>query len=171
MPMTTDMRAAVREWLEAEKAGRADEADLHFQAIGRGLERPRLPAGFADAVMARLGAAPRVLDVYSKRWVQAVVAACVTLVGGAAALVPWHFWVDALLASVQGVAWGIGRVVAGGQAWVASGLALWGGLAQAGAVVGRVVLGPAPLGLLALNLAVGMCAFAALRRLMAWQEN
>jgi hypothetical protein len=169
--MTTDMRREVREWLEAEKAGHADEADARFRAVGRGLERPGVPAGFADAVMARLGAPRAALDAYSKRWVRLAVAACVTLVGGVAALVPWPVWVDALLASLQGVAWGISRVIVGSQAWVSGGLALWGSLAQAAAVVGRQLLGPVPLGLLALNLAVALCALGALRRLMALQEN
>ena len=130
-----------------------------------------VPAGFADAVIARLGAARAVEDAYSKRWVRVAVAASVALVGGGAALVPLHVWVEALLASVQAVAVGVSRVIVGGQAWVAGGLALWGGLADAAAVVGRQLLGPVPLGLLALNLAVAVCALAALRRLMALQEN
>jgi hypothetical protein len=169
--MMTDMRREVREWLEAEEAGRAEEADLRFRALSRGLERPAVPAGFAHAVIARLGPPRVVRDAYSKWWVRAAVAASVTLVGGVAALVPWHFWLDALLASLQGVAWGIGRVIIGGRAWIAGGLALWGGLAEAAAVIGRQLLGPVPLGLLALNLAVALCALGALRRLMALQEN
>jgi NADPH:quinone reductase-like Zn-dependent oxidoreductase len=72
---------------------------------------------------------------------------------------------------VQAVAVGVSRVLIGGQAWVSGGLALWGGLADAAAVIGRQLLGPIPLGLLALNLAVALCAFTALRRLMALQEN
>jgi hypothetical protein len=169
--MTTDMRAAIREWLEAEEAGRADEADLRFFAVSRELGRPAVPAGFADAVIARLGLPRAVRDAYSKRWVRAAVAVSVTLVGGVAALVPWHIWVEALLASVQGVAWGIGRVMVGGAAWVGGTLALWGGLAEAAAVLGRQLAGPIPVGLLALNLAVALCALGALRRLMALQEN
>ena len=169
--MTTHEEREIREWLEAEAAGRADEADRHFRAASRGLERMAVPAGFADAVIARLGAARAVEDAYSKRWVRVAVAASVALVGGAAALVPLHVWVEALLASVQAVAVGVSRVIIGGQAWVAGGLALWGGLADAGTVVGRQLLGPVPLGLLALNLAVALCALAALRRLMALQEN
>jgi hypothetical protein len=72
---------------------------------------------------------------------------------------------------VQAVAVGVGRLIVGGQAWVAGGMALWGSLADAAAVVGRLLLGPVPIGLLALNLAVALCAFSALRRLMAPQEN
>jgi hypothetical protein len=169
--MTTHVDRQVREWLEAEAAGRADEADGHFRAASRGLERTAVPAGFADSVIARLGAARAVEDAYSKRWVRIAVAASVALVGGGAALVPLHVWVEALLASVQAVAVVVSRVIIGGQAWVAGGLALWGGLADAAAVVGRQLLGPVPIGLLALNLAVALCALAALRRLMALQEN
>jgi hypothetical protein len=169
--MTTDAHREVREWLEAEAAGRADEADLRFRSVGRGLKRHGVPAGFADAVLARLGRARVIPDAYSKRWVRAAVAASVLLVGGAAALVPWHVWMDALLTSVQVVAVGISRVVIGGQAWVAGSLALWGGLAEAATVVGRQLSRPVPVGLLALNLAVALCALGALHRLMAVQEN
>ncbi len=169
--MKTDARREIREWLEAEAAGRADEADLRFRAISRGWQRHGVPAGFADAVMARLGRAHIVQDAYSKRWVRAAVAASVLLVGGVTALVPWHVWMDAVLGSIQLVAVGISRVAIGGKAWVAGSLALWGGLAEAAAVIGRQLTGPVPVGLLALNLAVALCALGALRRLMALQEN
>jgi len=169
--MTNRVDREIREWLEAEAAGRADEADCRFRSLSRVLEWTAVPAGFAGAIMTRLGSARAVQDAYSKRWVRAAVAASVALVGGVAALVPLHVWVEAVLASVQAVAVGVSRVIIGGQAWVAGGLALWGGLADAAAVIGRQLLGPIPLGLLALNLAVALCAFAALRRLMALQEN
>ncbi|HSP90727.1 MAG TPA: hypothetical protein VLN08_07470 [Vicinamibacterales bacterium] len=169
--MTRNVNGEIREWLEAEAAGRAEEADLRFRSISRGLERARVPAGFADAVIARIGAARAAADAYSKRWVRVAVAASVVLVGGVAALVPWHVWMGALLASVQAVAVGVGQVIVGGRAWVSGGLALWSSLADAAAVVGRLLLRPGPIGLLALNLAVAVCAFGALRRLMALQEN
>jgi hypothetical protein len=169
--MTERVDEDVRGWLEAESAGRADEADLRFRTVGRRLERTAVPAGFADAVMARIAAARGVRDLYARRWVRVAVAAGVVLVGGVAALVPLHIWADGLLASVQVVAVGVSRVLVGGRAWVAGGLALWSGLADAAAVIGRQLLGPWPLGLLAVNLAVALCAFAALRRLMAVQEN
>ena len=86
--MTRDMDSEIREWLEAEAAGRADEADLRFRSIGRRLERRRTPPGFADAVIARLGAAHAAQDAYARRWVRVAVAASVVLVGGAAAWCP-----------------------------------------------------------------------------------
>jgi hypothetical protein len=161
----------VRKWLEAEAAGRPEESDLRFRAVSRILRPSVVPAGFADAVLARIGAGRAARDAYSRRWVRAVVAASIVLVGGAAALVPLHVWVDAMLGSVQAVAVGAGRVIVGGRAWVAGAMALWGSLADTAAVVGRLLLGPVPIGLLALNLAVALCAFGALRRLMATQEN
>jgi len=54
--MTTHVDREIREWLEAEAAGCADEADRRFRSVSRGLERMAAPAGFADAVIARLGA-------------------------------------------------------------------------------------------------------------------
>lgn len=169
--MTKRVDEDVRGWLEAEAAGRADEADARFLAVGSRLERAAVPAGFADAVMARIAAAHGVRDLYGKRWVRVAVAAGVVLVGGVAALVPLHVWAGGLLASVQVVAVGVNHVLIGGRAWVAGGLALWSGLADAAAVIGRQLVGPWPLGLLAANLAVALCAFTALRRLMAVQEN
>jgi len=169
MTMHADQR--IRDWLEAEAAGRTDDADARFRAVSRDLGSPAVPAGFADAVLARIGAARVARDAYSKRWVRAAVAASVVLVGGVAALVPLHVWMGALLASVQAVALGVSHVIIGGRAWAAGGMALWGGLADAAAVIGRQLLGPVPVGLLALNLAVALCAFGALRRLMALQEN
>jgi hypothetical protein len=169
--MTTHQDAGIRDWLEAEAEGRGEEADRRFRSISRGLARAAVPAGFADAVLARIGSARAARDVYSAWWIRAAVAASVVLVGGVAALVPVHVWVDAMLGSVQTVAVVVSRVVIGGRAWLAGGLALWAGLADAGAVIGRQLLGPVPLGLLAVNLAVALCAFGALRRLMALQEN
>jgi hypothetical protein len=169
--MRTDADRDVWGWLDAEAAGRADEADIRFRTVSRRLEPVAVPAGFADAVLARLGAARAVRDAYSERWVRAAVAASLLLVGGVAALVPLDAWIGALLTAVQAVAIGFGRVVVGGRAWLSSGVALWGGLADAGAVIGRQLLGPVPLGLLALNLAIALCAFTVLRRLMALQEN
>ncbi|MCU0251343.1 MAG: hypothetical protein MUE61_14115, partial [Vicinamibacterales bacterium] len=138
--MTTHVDREVREWLEAEAAGRADEADRLFRSASLGVEQMAVPAGFADAVIARLGAARAIGDAYARRWVRVAVAASVVLVGGAAALVPLHVWVEALLASVQAVAVGVSRIIVGGRAWVSGGLALWGGLADAGTVVGRQLL-------------------------------
>ena len=169
--MTMHEDREIREWLEAEAAGTADEADLRFRSVSRRLARTAVPAAFADSVMARLGNPRLVRDAYAKRWVRAAVAASVLLVGGAAALVPVAVWWEAMLASVQTVAVGVSRVIIGGRAWAASGFALWSGLAEAAAVVGRQLAGPVPLVLLALNLAVALCAFGALRRLMAMQEN
>jgi hypothetical protein len=169
--MTKRVDEDVRGWLEAESAGRADEADARFRAVGRRLERAVVPVGFADAVMARIASAHAVRDAYATRWVRVAVAAGLVLVGGVAALVPLHVWANGLLSSVQMVAVGVSRVLIAGRAWAAGGLALWSGLADAAVVVGRQLLGPLPLGLLAVNLAVALCAFAALRRLMAVQEN
>jgi hypothetical protein len=169
--MTTQVDKDIREWLEAEAEGLADQADERFRPVSSRLERAEVPAWFTGAVMARLGAVRAVQDAYAKRWVRVAVAASVALVGGVAAIVPLHVWIDAMLTSVQIVALGVGRGLVLGRAWLAGGLALWSGLADAAAVIGRQLTGPVPLGLLALNLVVALCAYAALRRLMALQEN
>jgi hypothetical protein len=92
-------------------------------------------------------------------------------VGVVAVSLPAGAWFGGLLTSVRGVAWGIGQVSTAVHAWVGSALTLWAGLAQAAIVVGRLMTGPGPLMLLALNFAVAGAALHALRRLMPLQEN
>jgi hypothetical protein len=48
-------RRIVTRWLEAEEAGRLDEADEQLGQAIRGLPRPRPPAGFADRVLLAAG--------------------------------------------------------------------------------------------------------------------
>jgi hypothetical protein len=93
------------------------------------------------------------------------------LVGALAVSLPAAAWFDAILASIQHVAWGVGQLSAGASGWVGGALALWSGLANAAGAVGRLMAGPGPLMVLALNFAVAVGAFCALRRLMPLQEN
>lgn len=169
--MATQIPQTVRQWLEAEGAGRAEEADERFRALARNLVPAELPPGFTAAVLARIGLGSERPDAFAIWWVRAAVAAGVLLVGGAGAMLPWYVWLGALTASLQGVAWALGRLLTGSEAWVASGLAVWSGLAGAAVVVGRQILDPVPLVLLALNFVIAACALGALRRLMALQEN
>jgi hypothetical protein len=169
--MSTGLHRTVRLWLESELAAREDEADERFRAVARGFETKVVPAGFTAAVLARLARPAPARDAFRSWWTRAAIAASVLLVGGLAALTPWHVWAEALVASVQGVAWGCGRLLTGAEAWVAAAVGLWAGLGDAATVVARQLTAPLPLALLTLNFVIAAGAFGALRRLMALQEN
>ena len=169
--MAKNPRHTVREWLDAERAGHPEEADRRFRAVAAALPRLQPSAGFADAVMARAGLALPRPDFWASWWVRGAIATAMLMVGVLAVSLPAAAWFDALLASTQHVALGLGQVSAGGRAWVGSALAVWAGLGQAASTVGRLMAAPGPLMLLALNFAVAVAAFCALRRLMPLQEN
>jgi hypothetical protein len=169
--MSTNQRLRVREWIEAERLGRTEEADLHFRLVAGILPALAPPPGFAAAVLARLRPGRSGADVWDRWWMRAVVAVCVLSAGAAGALLPLRGWIDAGLTSFHAVAWGLGQAAAGLQVWVASALVLWSGLAHAAAVVGRHLAGPAPLTVLGFNLIIAAGALVALRRLMPLQEN
>ena len=169
--MATNAHRDVRDWLDAELAGRTEDADRSFRAVAGALPRLDPPTRFADAVMARVGAMRAVPDMWARWWVRAAVAASVLSAGGAGLSLSPHGWFMAIVASLRTVALGLGDLSAALQAWVAGALALWAGLAHAGVVAGRQLAGPAPLLILLVNFAMAAGAFAALRRLMPSQEN
>jgi hypothetical protein len=169
--MPTNQRQRTEEWIEAERAGRAEEAARRFRLVAEALPALAPSPGFAAAVLARLSVVRAPGDLWSRWWTRAAVAACVLSAGSASALLPLHGWMSALLASLRAVAWGVDQAAAGAYAWVSGALALWNGLAQAATVVGRHLAGPAPLAVLGLNLVVAAAALAALGRLMPLQEK
>jgi hypothetical protein len=169
--MAKNPHHTVREWLDAERAGHTEEADRRFREVAAALPRLQPSAGFADAVIARAGLALPRPDLWASWWIRGAIATAMLSVGVLAVSLSAAAWFDALLASVQHVAWGLGQLSAGVRAWVGSALTVWAGLAQAASVVGRLMAGPGPLVLLALNFAVAVAAFCALRRLMPLQEN
>lgn len=169
--MATNSHRIVREWLDAERAGQTDAADVLFRSAAGALPPLSPPAGFADAVIARLSAAWPQPDIWTLWWVRGAVAVCVLLVGVAGGALPPHVWLGGALAAIRGVAVGLAQVSAALHAWVSGALALWAGLGDAAIVVGRQVAGPASLVLLGLNFAIAAAALFALRRLMPLQEN
>jgi hypothetical protein len=169
--MATNAHRDVREWLDAELAGRAEDADRRFRAVAGSLPRLDPPARFADAVMARVGAMRAVPDLWARWWVRAAVAACVLSAGGAGLSLSPQGWFMAILASLRAVALGFGDLSSALHAWVTGAVALWAGLAHAAVVVGRQIAGPAPLLILLVNFAMAAGALAALSRLMPSQEN
>ena len=171
MPMVTERDARAADWLNAERAGRVDEADERFRSVARVLDRLELPRGFAAAVAARLTEAGRAPDVWSAWWTRAAIAALVLSAGATAAALPPQGWFRAVLASLQSVALGVGDASSAAGAWVAGALAVWTGLGRAAGVVGRQMVGPEPVFFLCLQFVLAAGAFVALRRLTAGQEH
>lgn len=169
--MATNTDRIVREWLDAERAGRTDAADVLFRSAAGALPPLDPPAGFENAVMARLSDVWPEPDIWTLWWVRGAVAVCVLLVGLGGAALPSQVWLGAVLTSIRGIAVGLAQASAALLAWVSGALALWAGLGDAAIVVGRQVAGPASLVLLGLNFAIAAAALFALRRLMPLQEN
>lgn len=161
----------VRDWLEAEQAGRTDAADQVFRLVAAGLPRLRPPAGFADAVLVRIGATQPVPDIWASWWLRAAVGAAMLSVGVLVVSLTAGAWVSAILGSVHAVAWGLGHAGTAIAAWVGSALVAWSGLAHAAVVLGRLLAGPGAILMLMLNLTVAAAALLALRRLIPLQEN
>jgi len=172
--MRTDDRLNVRTWLEAERAGRIDEADRQFKLLAVALPRLGPLPGFAERVLVRVRAAiapAPAMGLWNAWWLHGLVAASVITLG--AVLGSWsaRAVLFTVLASIQTVAWGLARTGAALQAWVGTALTVWEGVAHAGIVIGRLLVAPAPALMLTLNLAVAASAVAALQRLLARQED
>ena len=170
--MIRDMRRLVREWLEAEEAGRPDQADSAFASVAEALPHRRPSAEFAAAVMARVAmGTPSVVNWWASWGVRAGVAASVVTLGIGLGTWSSRSMLFAAIATAQAFVWGIDQVVAGGAVWIETALTLWGSAAHAAVVLGRLLVAPGPALLVGVNLAVAVCAFAALHRLLASQED
>jgi hypothetical protein len=169
--MAHDPRDIVREWLEAEDAGKTDVADRAFRLVASGLPRLRPAAGFADAVLARISPPAAVPDIWASWWLRGMVGAALLSVGVLVVSLTGGAWLTAVLASVRTVAWGLGQAGTVMVAWIASALTAWAGLAHAAVVLGRLLAGPGAMLVLMLNLTVAAAALVALRRLIPMQEN
>jgi len=169
--MAHDSRDAVRAWLEAERAGDADRADLAFRQVAAHLPRLRPSAAFADAVMRRVVVPAREAGIWASWWLRGLVAGALVSVGAVVVSLSGGAWLSAGLSSIQAVAWAVGRAGTVASAWIGSALAAWGGLAHAATVVGRLLAGPDAVLVLLLNLTAAAAALLALRRLLPVQEN
>ena len=169
--MAHDPLAIVREWLEAEDAARTDAADRAFCVVAAELPRHQPPAGFADAVLARIASPAAVLDLWASWWLRGIVGAALLSVGVLVVSLTGDAWLSAVLGSVRTVAWGLGHAGTAVSAWVGSVLTAWAGLAHVAIVLGRLLAGPGAILTLMLNLTVAAAALMALRRLIPMPEN
>jgi len=171
--MIADKRDMVRDWLAAERAGRSEEADRVFSSLAQALPKRRPPGSFAAGVMARVNsAAAQPAGSWWAWWgVRAGVAASVLTLGLVLGSWSARSMFFTAIAAAQSVAWGLDQVVTGSVVWIETGLTLWGSAAHAAVVVGRLLVAPGPAMLVGANLAIAVCAFAALRRLLVSQED
>jgi hypothetical protein len=167
--MGAEDRKIVRIWLEAERAGRSEEADRAFASLSSGLPRRQPSPRFAAHVMARIAPA-RVAWLAFGGARAATVMSLVTL---GVVLGTWssRSMFLAGVAIAQSCAWGLGQVATGGMVWIETVLTVWGSAAHAAAVLGRLLTTPGPALIVGLNLVVAAGACAALQRLLASQED
>jgi hypothetical protein len=170
--MRTEQRDVVRAWLEAERAGWPEEADRAFAPVSLALAK-RLPSRrFSAGVMARMARqAPPLAGSWAWWGVRAAVMASLVTLGVALGTWSPRSMFFAAVATAQSFSWALGQVVAGGVVWVETALTMWGSVAHAAAVVGRLLVTPGPAMLVAANLLVAACGCAALQRLLAAQEE
>ena len=170
--MATDKRDIVGDWLAAEQAGKADEADRAFASVARAL--PKLPPSgrFSANVMARVASHPAPLAGWWSSWgVRAAVAASLVTLGVVLGTWSVRSMLFAAVATAQTVVWGIDQVVTGSVVWIETALTIWGSAAHAAVVVGRLLVTPGPALWVCANLAVAACACAALQRLLVLRED
>jgi hypothetical protein len=170
--MRTENLDKLGDWLEAERTGRSEEADRAFASIARTLPILSPSRRFAANVMARVAPRTQPLASWWTAWgVRAAVAASLVTLGVVFGTWSARSMLFAAVATAQALAWELDQVVTGGVVWIEIALTMWGSVAHAAAVVGRLLITPGPAMLVSANLAVAACACAALQRLLASQEE
>lgn len=164
--MAGEEDSTAQRWLEAELAGRAEEADRLFDAVAGDLAAPRAPARLADRVALAVGGADGAAGVPAGSGWRAAALVAVLVLGAIATV-----W--ALLASLPFL--GAGAVAllnfsAEGFVWVVraveGGLDGWAILRRVGRGLGEAVSAPGVTGGLVVVEFVGVAALYALHRLL-----
>ncbi len=164
--MSADEGSTAQRWLEAELAGRADEADRLFAAVAADLTAARAPARLAERVAQAVeGAHGNAGDPTGSRWHSLALVAVLAL--GAATAV----W--ALLAALPFLGSGAMALLnfsAEAFVWVVraveGGLDGWAILRRVGQGIGEAVSTPGVTGGLVVVELVGVAALYALHRLL-----
>ncbi|MBP1633432.1 MAG: hypothetical protein H6Q10_6 [Acidobacteria bacterium] len=159
-------------WMEAERAGRLDEAEAAFAVIFAGHVSPLAPPpSFADAVVARAVAPWRPSPVRLGLPVRALIASAVVLMGLPLALFTGVSLFDLLAGPGARLAPAVVQVVSAAGAALSVLSAAWDIAAAIGeAVLAACATGPAPLVLL-LNVLLATAGYLGLRRLLAPQKE
>lgn len=168
--MDRESRDRVAAWIRAEQNGAADEGDRAFAAVARGWGRVTVPDGLAARVAAAAARLALGSGVWTSWWTRTGVAASLAAAGSMLALLPSGALGSMALGSVQMGAAGVDRALWTARAWLTMVGAVMQPVAHAATVLGGLLLAPAPLGVIAVNVAVAAGALAALRRLLAARE-
>ena len=164
--MSADEGSTAQRWLEAELAGRAEEADRLFAAVAADLTAARAPARLAERVARAVGGAhANAGGPTGRRW-QGLALVAVLALGAATAV-----W--ALLAALPFLGSGAVALLnfsAEGFVWVVraveGGLDGWAILRRVGQEIGEAVSTPGVTGGLVVVELVGVAALYALHRLL-----
>ncbi len=168
MVMNDRGKSGVRNWIEAELAGRQEEADRQFRPVMARLQRLEPPAGFtARALQLALAALPaRRRNAWTSGWMYAAVGVGLSLAA---------FEIASLSApAVLGVGVGLINAIAlaASTVWVWAGTgvtaawSVWKVLARVGGAVTSTLDGPAAFAFLTTNVLIAAGSLAALRRLL-----
>jgi hypothetical protein len=112
----------VMRWLEAERAGRVDEADQDFRLAIRSLPRLAPSSGFAGRVLLAAGVVQAAPGLFSRWWFRSVLVSSLVLASAAALALP------------------IGPLLVGAPSYVASSISLLTGvLLSAGELMRRAL--------------------------------
>lgn len=170
--MRTEERDIVGGWLAAERAGRSEDADKAFASVALALPKLHPSRRFAADVMARVASGTQPLADWWTSWgLRAGVATAMLTLGVLLGTWSTRSIFFAAVATVQALVSGLDQVVTGSVVWIEIALTMWGSAAHAAVVVGRLLVTPGPALLVGANLAVAACAYAALQRLLASQED
>jgi hypothetical protein len=160
-----------RNWLDADRDGRLEEADQAFAALASSWTRSVPPASLVARVAA-LGSAPRrsLAWNWESMWLRLSVGAGLVLCGLALGVLSGRALGAALLASIQTVAAGVGSMLALADAWGRAAVAVGLVLARVARACGSALTEPIPLVFVLVNVLLAGAALAALRRVLSVRE-
>jgi hypothetical protein len=164
--MEQESRRNVAEWIRAERDGSAEQGDRAFAAVAQEWGWADVPAGLAARIAGAGMAAAQPAGVWSSWWTRAGVAASLASVGMVLAGQPPDALGSMALGSIQLVAAGVGQTLLAARAWLEAVGSVAVPLSRAAAGLNDALMAPAPLCVLAVNVAVAAAALAALRRLL-----
>ncbi len=165
--MTADPRRIVTAWLDAEDAGRLDEADAAFRTVAAGWPRQAVPADLARRLRAL---APEATDPWASWWVRVPVGVAVFTVGLALGWQSAGTLASMGLASFQTVAAAVGAALGVVTIWVSMVAAVASPLVLAASALGRALAEPGPAAILVVGFGISAGALAALRRVLVVLE-
>lgn len=160
----TRWKQSIRRWLEAERSNENGVAEAALIEVFRLLEDPVVPAGFARAVMRRIGAgaAPVALPV-AARW---AIAAVMIAAAFSLAYLPLVLKFLSAIFQIAALVELTGTLLVGASSALASWLELWQSLAEVNRILFNIISRPNLAVPLLAILGVSVVAFRLFSRLM-----